>query len=132
MSEAFCGLCGEIHSGPVNDQCRASRLMGSRRSMCSAAQDSCEESIGPKLVPIKQEETPPLLIASGAADTDAEDETIREGMQSLEKKKWRAELLRHQKELEDEVRSSAINVAKGRWSRSRSSACEMTDDTTFE
>ena len=71
--------------------------------MCSAAQDSYEESIRSKLLPIKQEEVLPLPSASGAADTNVEDEAIRECIRSLEKKKWGAELLRHQKEQEEKV-----------------------------
>ena len=78
----------------------------------------------PKLVPIKQEEAAPLPTVSGATDTDAEDEAIRERIRSLEKKMRRAELLRCQKELEDEVRSSTVDTVKGRRSRSRSSARE--------
>ena len=66
----------------------------------------------------------PLPIASGAMDTDAEDEAIRKRIQSLEKKKRRVELLRRQKDLEDEVRSSTVDTVKYRHSRSRSSASE--------
>ena len=50
---------------------------------------------------------------SEAADTDAEEEAIHERIRPLEKKKQRTELLRHQKELEDEVRSSTVDMAKG-------------------
>ena len=75
---------------------------------------SCEESIGPKLGPVKQEEAAPLSIASGAADTDAEGEAIHERIESLEKEERRAELLGWQNELEDEVRSSTVPGRKER------------------
>ena len=75
--------------------------MALRHATRSAAHYSCKESFGAKLVRIKQEEVLPLPCASGVAHTDVEDEAIRECMRSLENKKRRAELLRHQQELEE-------------------------------
>ena len=115
MSEAFCGPCSYIHSGPMS----ASLVSRWRRDIqhvqqCWTMDDGDTDLKHPT---VKHEEAQPVPCMS---NTDTEEEALWERIRRLEKKKHLASLLKRQQELENDIASNLADQSRDRRSRSRS------------
>lgn len=125
MPAVYCGPCGTLHSGGVNEDCAVS--MQTRRTG-----KACEK-VGEKVAKMadgerlsKKEEAPKTVASTEEeeSDDDSMDErerAVTDRIKALEKKKRLVELERREQELEDDMERLARKRTRGR-SRSRRSS----------
>ena len=96
----FCGPCGTLHDGPVNNKCKAAEQNITRRSTRSAKMASGESER-----PVKcKKETGGKEVSAEDGEDDTGDDDLLEQIRAIERRK-RREILRARKEalLEMEV-----------------------------